>query len=249
MSAKGGSSLTTVLFSIPLAAIPLMAIFGIPQFAPVVASPDPGEASLDDRAALGDPSGDYRRRASDLMQPYEDRGLSQPLSDAPAYGTEHAQLAAHTEPAGGAAEPLRPQGFADPAATADEDWKQQQPAGAANRSDPFMEQWANAEAPAAAADSGRASAPTADSSGLTWREAARKLSEMGIDDYHLERGEADGTFLFVCSFAPAGATNVSMRFEAESDEPLVAVGDVLAQVDRWLRQRYAQSTNAPAPTR
>ena len=32
MSSRGGSSFGTLLFSVPLAAIPLMAIFGIPQF-------------------------------------------------------------------------------------------------------------------------------------------------------------------------------------------------------------------------
>lgn len=245
MSAKGGSPLTTFLFSIPLAAIPLMAIFGIPQFAPVVASPDDAD-DFETSSASRDP--DYRRRASDLMQPYDDRGLSEPLSDAPSYdagnGTDvdlgggSDSIESFDRPSGlpDSAPPSEASVFGEPSSGLEPD----------ARTDPFEPDsgWSEEEGSAAATpDAARSSAGR-----MTWRQASGLLREMGIDDYHLEPGAAEGSFLFVCSLTPAGASNVTMRFEAESEDPLLAVGDVLGQVDRWLKQRYAQSRE-PAPVR
>lgn len=239
MSAKGGSPLTTFLFSIPLAAIPLMAIFGIPQFAPVVASPDDAGADFDDRSPSQHP--DYRRRASDLMQPYEDRGLSQPLSDAPAFDGASVDLGHNSD----SMESFdRPAGMALNSAS-DLSARNGSPSSAvdpADRTAPFEAApgWhEETSGDNAASATPGTSAPTAGK--LNWREASRLLSEMGIEDYHLEPGAEEGSFLFVCSLTPAGAANVTMRFEAEAEDPLMAVSDVLGQVDRWLKQRYAQS--------
>lgn len=245
MSAKGGSPLTTFLFSIPLAAIPLMAIFGIPQFAPVVASPDDAD-DYDASSESRDP--DYRRRASDLMQPYDDRGLAQPLSDAPNYDAGDAT----DVDLGGGSDSFesfdRPAGLPDSAAgTAAAPFGEDASGGeSASRTDPFQSDSAWSDEGGTNAALSAAAPPAAGR--LTWRQASSLLSEMGIDDYHLEPGAEDGTFLFVCSLSPAAASNVTMRFEAESEDPLLAVSDVLGQVDRWLKQRYAQSRDA-APER
>src|SRR5690606_6864290 len=75
------------------------------------------------------------------------------------------------------------------------------------------------------------------SSGMTWQSAAERLEELGISSYHLEPGAELGSFLFVCSFCPEASSHVTMRFEAESAEPLNAVGDVLAQIDHWQQQQ------------
>ena len=235
MSAKGSSPLTTFLFSIPLAAIPLMAIFGIPQFAPVVASPDDADEYT---APHSSRNPDHRRRAADLMQPYDNRGLAQPLSDAPDFDARDGAAV----DLGGGSESFesfdRPAGSPRSASTS-----QATPFGG---DDPFQADsgWSD---PGRTNETPPAGAPPA-ASRLTWRQAASLLSEMGIDDYHLEPGAEEGSFLFVCSLSPAGASNVTMRFEAESEDPLLAVSDVLGQVDRWLKQRYAQSRNA-APVR
>ncbi|MFO1095940.1 MAG: hypothetical protein U0992_21935 [Planctomycetaceae bacterium] len=69
--------------------------------------------------------------------------------------------------------------------------------------------------------------------GLTWKSAAERFHELGITSYHLESGSEVGSFLFVCSFCPEATPNVTMRFESEKAEPLDAVEDVLAQIDRW----------------
>jgi len=80
---------------------------------------------------------------------------------------------------------------------------------------------------------------------LTWRQASLRLTELGVRNYHLERGTASGTFLFVCTFSPGDAPHVVHRFEAEMDDPLLAVNEVLQQVDQWMQSRYA-ATNFPS---
>ena len=97
--------------------------------------------------------------------------------------------------------------------------------------------------PAATTDCGEVSTPEAGAtaSGLTWREAARRLEEVGITDFRLERGQSSDRFLFFCRFSPGGDARIIQRFEAEAAEPLAAVEDVLTQVEAWLQHRYAQS--------
>ena len=77
---------------------------------------------------------------------------------------------------------------------------------------------------------------------LSWQAASRKLTELGIEKYHLERGQNEGAFLFVCLFTPGDAPNVTHRFEAEAADPLQAVNQVLGEIDRWLQQRYAANS-------
>jgi hypothetical protein len=81
---------------------------------------------------------------------------------------------------------------------------------------------------------------------LTWREAARELEELGIQNFHLERGTEAQSFLFVCSFAPGDSPQVTLRFEAEAQDPLAAVSNVLDQVNVWLRRRFAASRSLGA---
>ncbi len=76
---------------------------------------------------------------------------------------------------------------------------------------------------------------------LNWQEASARLTELGIKKYHLERGGQEGMFLFVCLYHPSDTPQVTHRFEAEGDNPLVAVNQVLAQVDGWLQQQYQES--------
>ncbi|REK30687.1 MAG: hypothetical protein DWQ45_15805 [Planctomycetota bacterium] len=221
MSAKGGTSLGTLLVSVPLAAIPLMAIFGIPEFAPVVASPDTDEVFLD-------------RADSAEVDLGGDRELASDLRDAPEYNPfESTEME----------DAVR---LDDPAASPGESWANSNHGGSlepdfpdepermARNDDRFTEPGRDDERATP-----RPGPPGA--SRLTWDEAARRLSELSISDYHLEPGVEEGTFLFVCAFAPDADSNVVMRFEAESAEPLAAVEDVLGQVDHWLRQRFADT--------
>jgi hypothetical protein len=63
----------------------------------------------------------------------------------------------------------------------------------------------------------------------------------------LERGSAEGTFLFVCVFSPGDTPHVTHRFEAEAEDPLIAVNRVVQQIDQWLRNRFAASNFPTRP--
>jgi len=72
---------------------------------------------------------------------------------------------------------------------------------------------------------------------LTWRSAVDRLNELGIRHFQLEPGERADEFHFSCFFTPNDNPRVTIRFEAESTEPLRAVQKVLAQIETWSRQR------------
>jgi hypothetical protein len=257
MSAKTGGSMATLLMSVPLAAIPLMAIFGIPQFAPVVASPD------DDEVTLGAPDRDhregssYRRRAADLLDDYEGSRTGGGLSDAPLYdavGTDgqftgDARDARRSGSAVRAAESAsRPRPANDvrlyegPAAARDTraaSWQDTERAAQSASDDASHAAPFDPESAVRFAETGGVA--ESERAPLNWREAARELDELGIEDYHLERGTDAQSFLFVCSFTPGDSPHVTLRFEAEAQEPLAAVSNVLDQVNVWLRRRFAAS--------
>ena len=267
MSVRSGGSFGTLLMSVPLAAIPLMAIFGIPQFAPVAASPD------DEEITLGEPQSErggrdyHRRRSSDLLDRIDDRERPGPLSDAPVYDPFREEEEAIQEPADRGRQRRRaaiPES-ASPAGTADRSHSQALHATRNRTPERNANDWFNAadaadnttELPESATPRSRA----ADGAGrftetgvrevdtptqLTWREAARELSDRGIESYRLERGHDAESFLFVGTLTPGDAPHVIMRFEAEAVEPLAAVSNVLDQVDAWLRGRFAAGRDYPA---
>ena len=97
MQARSGNPLATLMLSLPLMAIPLMAVFGVPQFVPVVASsisetdhlrPKPlritgvGESATPQRALLTDSADSQKARAEesldDLFRPSEPQRSRQP---------------------------------------------------------------------------------------------------------------------------------------------------------------------------
>lgn len=230
MSAKQGGSMATLLLAIPLSAIPLMAVFGIPEFTHLSAAtqetspPDlvrQPMTSFDPPAASTDPPDERNRRAAaDLLSPasrpadHVTRQEHAWWGDAPA--TTTAEPASRT--ASSPADPQRTQPSPRPMQTA--------------APQPLIRTLQGADT---------TPAPVATASGLTWREATRRLEEVGIRDYRLERGESSDRFLFVCRFSPGDDERIVQRFEAEAIEPLEAVEDVLAQVEAWLQHRFADS--------
>jgi hypothetical protein len=67
---------------------------------------------------------------------------------------------------------------------------------------------------------------------LTWQAATQQLKALGIQKHHFTYIEERDTFLFTCSLAPRGKAGAARRFEAEADEPLLAVRDVLQQIEQ-----------------
>lgn len=237
MSARVGQSLATLFVGMPLACGALAAIFGIPQFAPVIASPDDqtvvrqphqlgrGGSSSRFESSMGEESDWFEDappfEASEPTASHQAMGSSptetRPASSSWFEANQSAATAQHSR------DPYGQSAVATTSALA----AGTSPAGTEGRAETIA--WS---------DSGTATPQRAT---LTWREASLKLTELGIQKYHLERGHESGMFLFVCMFAPGDDPHVLHRFEAESPDPLVAVNAVIAQVDEWLQARYASA--------
>ncbi len=68
---------------------------------------------------------------------------------------------------------------------------------------------------------------------LTWQQAVDRLNQLGIRTFRLTPDTGQSGYRFVCLVTSVDDPRISRRFEAESVDPLVAVGDVLAQVENW----------------
>ena len=69
----------------------------------------------------------------------------------------------------------------------------------------------------------------------TWREAVGRLNELGIRTFRLVPGSQPGTFQFSCLVSSVDDPRVSRWFDDEATEPLDAVARVLRKVEDWNR--------------
>jgi hypothetical protein len=72
--------------------------------------------------------------------------------------------------------------------------------------------------------------------------AIEKLRSMGVDRFHLEPGLGAGQYLFVCQVAAAGESGTVHRFEAEAADPTSAVADVTKQLAEWQAESSVTKT-------
>ena len=72
---------------------------------------------------------------------------------------------------------------------------------------------------------------------LTWQAAAKRLKQVGVKRYRLQSLPDEEGFLFSCSVVHPDNPRVAHRFEADADEPLLAVHKVLEQIQDWQAQR------------
>lgn len=261
MRSRTGNSLSTLMFLVPLLGVPLMAIFGVPQFVPVIASSVSEEATRPPRlkpkhrvgesvsaATLAADSSPRRveERADphfqDLFRPTDRPGRdSRPIHDADSQGrgSKIIETSLNTD-----------------------NWLVQVPSDEpligsnAKLNDLFgiSEPTVDSKEPSVRTPSAIArtrSEPVATRSnatrfvsnseqttdGLTWRDAVSRLNELGIQEFRLEPGSRRGTFYFACEFTPHRDARVTRRFEAEAAEPLLAVQAVLRQIEEWLTRR------------
>ena len=84
---------------------------------------------------------------------------------------------------------------------------------------------------------------------LTWQEASNRLTDLRVSKYHLESGSTPGQFLFVCLFNHPTAPQVIHRFEAEGNDPLVAVNQVITKLDQWIAEESASQAYPNPATR
>lgn len=257
MRSRTGNSLSTLMFLVPLLGVPLMAIFGVPQFVPVIASSVSDDAvrpaGLKPKQRFGESAAatpfvadssprDTEQQVQDFFRPTDrPRRDSRPIQESAARGSEPKiiETSLNTDnwlTKESSAEPVVDSnaklndlfGTSTLAANTTETPSRVRSATTRTRSEPV------ATRPIAA----RFAADSEQSTeGLTWREAVRKLNELGIQEFRLEPGSRLGEFYFACEFTPHRDARVTRRFEAEATEPLLAVHAVLRQIDDWLTRR------------
>jgi len=264
MGAKIASFLATLLLSVPLAAIGLMAVFGVPELLP--AGPQRDQVVRGLQNAFNWRTNNQTAQTS-ADPAYEDAVPFNPNgnvptgtnSSAPAFGGNSAapQNSGTQDSIWGST------GSGQQAGSAPRHWTDGgNPTGSGQLANGAMSHSGAGTSPALEASpftNGLHSAPgagvthqtpmnrhvsAAPLSGpvLSWRQASSKLAELGIRNYHLERGSKEESFLFVCLFSPGDAPQVTHRFEAEADDPLTAVNQVLQQLDRWMQTRVPGTT-------
>jgi len=218
MRSSAHGSLASILLLLPILAIPLFAIFGIPEFAPVADLPL-------DEAALHDSTSATDAPQFAAVSNWESEPLpkSAPVAD-PVWGTAPEQLQV----------PAFDQRRSRPASTAQSSAVQSAESAAIR---PVV--W-NEDSAAIPSNPAQSDGPQPISGGdtiLTWKSAVQRLQQLEIRSYRLEPGRDPGQFTFICSYTPQHNPSVSYRFEAEADEPLRAVEKVLAQIDTWMAAR------------
>ncbi|WP_417851136.1 hypothetical protein [Thalassoglobus sp.] len=256
---KLGSSLLTFLFSVPVTAVGFMAIFGVPQMTPLSASPS-------DDIVIRDP---YDQNPWENQQSAGQQTPQGQLQDAPphhsmpAHGNASApswgqqngmQQQQHIQTPDSAPQRALPPAHslgnrivdnaAPPASMGIPQQFPAQPATAGNLRTSNTQAGSVTHNPFNEMNSSRPSNTTETSVQLlTWHQASARLAELGIQKYHLERGGQEGNFLFVCLYRPADSPQVTHRFEAEGNDPLVATNQVISQIDNWIRKNY-QANNS-----
>jgi hypothetical protein len=235
----------TLLLLIPVGAIPALAIFGIPQFAPVVASPLREGPEGDRERRVGESA---RAPADDLFQddiefPAQDEAASpvpgrlgdsvpvpnrnvarNPSSRDRNVGDKSAELPGRLPSWAEDSEVDEPRD-SHPRRDDNESVNPKAPQGYQRQRDVPLER----AIPSPREDTVRDS--------LTWEGVRRRLNDLEIRNFRLEPSRQANQFVFICSYTPTDSPRVSYRFEAESEEPLKAVEKVLAQIDEWQQQR------------
>jgi len=245
--------MTTFLMLIPMLGVPAMAIFGIPQFAPLISSmtshADESDLDVFHETRLGQSASGSLRKLDlpvveqvDLFQPYESEADSRrdaaPTSETVTWNDPLRRANLRSQPV--AAQPTTVS-HRETSVRASRRMHQQV-------YDIFADDFREQSHPASAATSSPAkidrprtvsmddTAGSTSASGLlNWREAIDRLKACGSTGYRLTAGSRDGDYLFVCLVASPDDERITRRFEAESSDPLVAVENVLGQIDAWRR--------------
>lgn len=212
----------TFLLAIPLALVPLIAIVGLPS-AEQLSNGSFGKTKL----------GQIVTHL--LATPEEDGSGNQDkdtLPDAPAWGDQSAQVTSGSPAA------------IDMARLPASDWATNTSGSSMSGRSPGggvtnlgWQEGQSASVPAMPVGSWKEFPMTASQAPqITWQQAVGQLNAMGIRDYHLKPGHRPGEFYFFCFFTPRDRPEVTIRYEAEADDPLKAVENVLQQIQGQAHQ-------------
>jgi hypothetical protein len=211
--------LSSVLMTLPLIAVPCLAVFGLPSIGPAQA-----EAEEDASIQLGG-SGDTS--AGELGP-----AAAAPTTAPPA-GFGPIVDAARTTASGAEPSPFAEVYAADRSAIAP---TSDHRGAAANMAVGLDDRPAANAAPPAepfARTRPAATAPAARDTG--YEEIVAKLRSLGVERVALAQGELPGEVHVSCGYGAGGF--VRRRFEAEAESPEAAAAEVLAQVEQWLATR------------
>lgn len=284
----------TLLMLIPMTAVPMMAIFGIPQFFPVSASPSARTSEtlasgqiLERRVGQSDALlirdvSTSKPASIDLFQPYDAsdqpgrtqsggvvanassselerrrRSWRDPVGGSTSTRTEVSFRTTSTAtPPEDRVRNAKPSDATSPSRGSTNSTPQNEPsfsgqaaippqAVSSQTSDRRMANDSSEDVRSVAGrysrlmDSGRDNstdshpARSAQTETLTWQQAVDRLNEHGIRTFRLTPDSSQNGYRFVCLVTSIDDPRISRRFEAESIDPLVAVADVLAQVENW----------------
>lgn len=243
MPPRNGQGVATWLMFIPLLVVPLIAVFGVPQFIPESAQAESSPANeLDiglgtaDESPFGEPVTDAQNggdndvpvfepmdRSTSSGDPFQNPDALRPPessgSDAPRWN----------------APPRTDESSGDPFADipkAPNDSRSQVGTPSQPRTAPEFHRREQSDD-----DSAHSAAVLREN--LTWRDAVRKLNQLGVRQYSLEPAAEPHMFRFSCDFTPDDNPRLTHRFEAEAGQPLNAVRKVIQQVEAWLAHRNA----------
>lgn len=248
MRSRSGNPLPTLMLTLPLVAIPLMAVFGVPQFVPVIASSVSEDEQEHERHRVRRPSGvgesmaptttvaanssdrfesSSEDRLNDLFRPSgHSRPESRPIraektKPVESLGQRPSPTTSHKDLSDLFGPDAGAPDFVDLRSTDLAASHERSPVAPAS----FQTQHASTTAAASSSD------------GLTWRRAVQRLNELGVHKFRLEPGRDNGDFYFACEFSPEHDSRITRRFEAEASEPLQAVQLVLRQIGDWTQRR------------
>lgn len=232
-----GSSFTTFLMFLPLVAIPLLAIFGIPEFRPVNASiptePHNHNGARDLESAAGRKSSTSSKdKTSDLFAPL-DVEQKKPTANR----TERQNV----DPFRQAEKNSRLKGWQLDDRRNDGRQTSETPNFAHNS--PFAERNGNNDSAGIRrqinprrAPLGQVGQETSLKEPLTWKVATEQLKQWGINNFVLQPGDEPNVFHFSCLCPSERNPRIVHRYEAEDAEPLQAVAKVLRQIESRRRQ-------------
>ena len=263
MRSRSGNTLPALMLSLPLVAIPLMAVFGVPQFVPVIASSvseeqqhertvtrrssGVGESAAPNSNLVANSSrgidGLSDERLNDIFRP---KSLKRPESR-PARVSKSEQSEAFESRASLTATSsdipltqLQKNNLSDLFGS-DQGTPDFVDLRSSDRMTTFPKRTQDpsmlATVAMTEAESQAFASNVSTKDGLTWRRAVQRLNELGIHQFRLEPGRVPGEFYFACEYSQDQDSRITRRFEAEGSEPLRAVELVLRQIDEWSHRR------------
>ena len=256
MSGRQGQAFTSWLMMIPLLVVPMIAIFGMPKMELLSVNNAEGEELDLELGGEGDfdqslppmPTDQFegsepptRFASNSNSRSNRDAGWNDPFDNPQDFGNESVRDETSMKSNAG--------DYVDPFASA-----QQDPSG----SNPFLQRNSNPPSspstpnpgqprqenispgytrPNQGAGTGTVPSATATAAAnLRWREAVKRLNELGVQKYQLSQTEEPFVFQFACDLTHPDNPRITHRFQAEAGEPLQAVAKVIQQVETWSAQ-------------